>query len=556
MDRLSQELIASIIRYLYNSEKPHPSITRLHKYATVSRSWQYAVERITFCELHIQSSELSHCLDTLRSAQKHRRSLIKQLDLEIILPDYSDEVCLEGETDQEIEDNSRAFTEAVRKLFQIVRVLDTPSNGLHVALSNLRAPNDDVHPKMYNRERFPGGFHPQSTWTARYRGNFVELLEPEALPLVTGVSTFTGDIKFPRNVEPASIVDIATKFQNLEEFTIFTFDYRTFGKEARVKNRTAFAESLLSFRELPLQKLVIDTRTQGQTDERAKIKFFHLPGTTDPLSRALHRVFQNLTSLQLLGCHIISPELFWPSDAESTHPSWPNLRSFSVQFDPRTPHGDWYFMRDPDAPMHPEYVEEYEPFYINPAEDGDGEPAVTANETAEGSKNEANDGAKEGDDGKTGEHENDNEADKDGNNSDNEDGEDDSDDDTSSSSSFDTESSGSDHGGFREMPEAQFRGRPKPATINPLLIAAARAVRCMLRLNDFELSTPTRDDLYDDESHRITTRRFGLTYQRNYRRTDREDSTLTWLVGKWRPDDEVEACWRETIGPNGEFFFK
>lgn len=96
--------------------------------------------------------------------------------------------------------------------------------------------------------------------------------------------------------------------------------------------------------------------------QTADITFFHEPPSNqdikpanllnaqnyDPLSTAFRQTFSqcpNLTSLTLTG--VFDSSLFWPSSQQSPNTlsnCWPNLQFFTVNCDPITPSGHWYFI--------------------------------------------------------------------------------------------------------------------------------------------------------------------------------------------------------------------
>jgi hypothetical protein len=57
LDELPPELLATIVSYLYFSG--------LAKYVAVSRPWQYAIERRTFRNIHLESIDLLAFSSTL-----------------------------------------------------------------------------------------------------------------------------------------------------------------------------------------------------------------------------------------------------------------------------------------------------------------------------------------------------------------------------------------------------------------------------------------------------------------------------------------------------------
>ena len=72
---------------------------------------------------------------------------------------------------------------------------------------------------------------------------------------------------------------------------------------------------------------------------------------TDYLSEAIHRLSlaPNLTNLYITGFAVISQSLFWPEQPNEIPPTWANLEWLEVDFDMKTPDGDWYFLPGPEG---------------------------------------------------------------------------------------------------------------------------------------------------------------------------------------------------------------
>ncbi|EFR01628.1 hypothetical protein MGYG_04631 [Nannizzia gypsea CBS 118893] len=84
----------------------------------------------------------------------------------------------------------------------------------------------------------------------------------------------------------------------------------------------------------------------------------HEPRTSpvDSLNIALHKLSQiaPLTILKLTGGWVVSPELFWPIESEST-PFWPTLEYLEIEPSIVTPDGKYYYTGDPDSiPIDPQ----------------------------------------------------------------------------------------------------------------------------------------------------------------------------------------------------------
>ena len=121
---LSQEIISLVASYLQRWEhNDSANISErgralLPAYATISRSWQYAIERQTFREIAIKSTEL---VDLSHIVVNHRRKSLRRLELIVILPTYTDKACAKFETNEDTQSNNQVFTKAIQNLLALLR---------------------------------------------------------------------------------------------------------------------------------------------------------------------------------------------------------------------------------------------------------------------------------------------------------------------------------------------------------------------------------------------------------------------------------------------------
>lgn len=90
---LSQEIINILASLLQQWEhEDRASIwgrgrALLPAYTTISQPWQYAIEYHTFHEIAVRNTEIN---DLSRIVIKHRRKLLRRLELNVVLPTYAD----------------------------------------------------------------------------------------------------------------------------------------------------------------------------------------------------------------------------------------------------------------------------------------------------------------------------------------------------------------------------------------------------------------------------------------------------------------------------------
>jgi hypothetical protein len=130
MDSLPQEVVDHIASLLVHDPErhgsafefepkascPNPSISG---FATISRTWNKAVENFTFQTLSILNTDLEHFQ---RIAQHDRRRSLRELCLTIVLPTYFDKECGEIESEADKNANNVVFTEVISTLFNILKL--------------------------------------------------------------------------------------------------------------------------------------------------------------------------------------------------------------------------------------------------------------------------------------------------------------------------------------------------------------------------------------------------------------------------------------------------
>ncbi|KAH7035993.1 uncharacterized protein B0I36DRAFT_347700 [Microdochium trichocladiopsis] len=124
MDRLSQELYDTIVSYVAR-------ISAVASLASVSHRWRVSVERRTFREIHLKSSELDFFEHICRQ-RPDRQQYIRTIQFSIILPTYDQEKRGLFESDEDRAANDRAFTIAIIRLLDILS--HWPSENGHLKL--------------------------------------------------------------------------------------------------------------------------------------------------------------------------------------------------------------------------------------------------------------------------------------------------------------------------------------------------------------------------------------------------------------------------------------
>lgn len=227
---LPQELIDLVASYIQRWEYDNrtfiwysgePSRTLLPAYATISRAWQYAIERQTFHAIRIKSTELE---DFCQLLVNHRQKLLKRLELEVILPTYTYEAGAKFETEADRQSNNKAFSKAIRDLLFLlgswhIESLGAGKCGKSLIESSLCLRIRDCYSDMdfgYLRwGKWRPGW-PRDLSDRRYESSLLRLESIEDILKIPQVTSFR--ISYTkRNIEPRSLAMIANKFPNLDD---------------------------------------------------------------------------------------------------------------------------------------------------------------------------------------------------------------------------------------------------------------------------------------------------------------------------------------------------
>ncbi len=232
MANISQEITCLIVSYLPRWEhEDRANISErgralLPAYAAISPSWQYAIERQTFREITIKNTGID---EFSRIVVKHRRLLLRRLELNVVLPTYTDRACTKFETENDKQSNNQVFTEAVKDVlallrswhdeFQITRMdRDAPiEQSFRLCIGDCYSPKDRRENGThldYNNFFFTKS---HDLFQHRYESSLLRLESIEGMQEVPQISSFHRSPS-TRNIEPRSLAMIASKFPNLDSF--------------------------------------------------------------------------------------------------------------------------------------------------------------------------------------------------------------------------------------------------------------------------------------------------------------------------------------------------
>lgn len=273
----------------------------------------------------------------------------------VVLPPYSeDAACLfEKKSDREV--NDEAFSSAFHRLFHIMSTWsprETQRDGVHLSLEDIYSPSDPDEP---NRISDRGNRHKYSYICLRKAGD---------LPLVPAISAF--DIRPPRHPQqrrlaPKTGLELLARMPMVCWAAMELPDTEDRYPAIRRRNRGDLA-SVLRINSLPNSldetlSLYLDSHP-GANQTWHPANLLASDDQPDPVSSALWEASSKLNKLkQLIITGTIDPSLLWPAPLTTRAssiphidplPFWQNITRLRINFDLRTPSGEWYF-RAPDG---------------------------------------------------------------------------------------------------------------------------------------------------------------------------------------------------------------
>jgi hypothetical protein len=367
MDRLPLEIIVHIASYLPAPPRKYPTDTTTAsddrlvrpRIASVSRKWQFAVEPFVFRDIRVKSTELDEFASVFSAAQSRRRSLLKELTADIILPMYSAADCAVWESNQDRLVNDKVASEAVASLFSILSGWGSDP-AIAIALSIA----------LYSPKDHEPHFNPDDPLVPRYAYSYIRLSNADKLPVVSCLKYIFWSAG-ERVFHPSSIVALAAAAPALEQ--VWHVEEPSVFLALTRQLRDDFIQSLEAFRLTPAThewELSIGSHSYDHCQRLPNLVF---PYQHDPLCFAVHQTIGNhLERLYYEGP--VDPSLFWPyAEGEGPRePFWPSLADLCVRLNPGTASGRWYFRAAPgcrynvpasDEPLPADTVEHMPPGY-------------------------------------------------------------------------------------------------------------------------------------------------------------------------------------------------
>ena len=235
MGTISQEITSLITSYLPRWEhNDRANISErgralLPAFATISRSWQHAIEYQTFREITIKSNEL---VELSYIVVNHHGKLLRLLEVNVILPTYTERACAKFEIYKDTQFNNLAFTKAIKDLLVLLRSWHdecrptsndneaSPQRSLRLCIGDCYSLMDCRYRgwEKYQEDRRESELgRRHDLFQHRYESSLLQLESIEGIPEIPQISSFHRS-PGSRNIEPRSLAIIASRFPNLVSF--------------------------------------------------------------------------------------------------------------------------------------------------------------------------------------------------------------------------------------------------------------------------------------------------------------------------------------------------
>ncbi len=345
MDKLPAELIHAIASHL---------TPPLAGYATISSTWQHAIESRTFASVTAYSGVVLFGQFKAVFAAVRRRTLLRNLAFYARLPLRDEDGIIEEPlTRQEVAEDDVAYTHALVALFSFLSTWKYEGHArLTIALRAVTPlPVDDGFGCDFPNYTPELSVAMKSLPAVGFSRNALE--KSGGLPTVPVVCSFTAGC-FGRHLDPAAIPLVARALPNIGTMRYAYHPSTRRLPDLRRTERLALANALSSIARADLRLLTM--LTIYCVDEDPFNEAFNPPSLIGPtpsrdhLSVAFRHISQLpcLRHLCLRGYHVVGSELFEDpgSPVGDSAPTWPALVQLELSISVITPDGRWYFSGD------------------------------------------------------------------------------------------------------------------------------------------------------------------------------------------------------------------
>jgi hypothetical protein len=323
----------------------------LASYATISRIWQFAIERYTFDSIVTFSDDLPRLQRIVGDCPRRRRHVM-ELWYSIDLPLYSLDRQYLVERPEEHQASLEAFQQGVQDIWDVLSkwARDCPGSAVRLILNADAPVNRNPKPSdRFNNEPLAG--HSQQP------EHFLSLDVTTRLPSLPFVSdlgvSFEG-----RHFHPSAMETLIHSLPALRRLHLFVGAPRPKNHELRAEDRKALARALSSPSLHRLEFLSIKMWYDNPNNHSWDMSPSHDPSYPlgDVLNRAICSLAQrSLQYLNLTGSYPISPALWGAGeDGNAINPSseiiFPYLEKVYIEHSHITYDGRWLYTGHPEAP--------------------------------------------------------------------------------------------------------------------------------------------------------------------------------------------------------------
>ncbi|KAJ0413618.1 hypothetical protein BJY00DRAFT_296623 [Aspergillus carlsbadensis] len=330
-----------------------PPSRGLASYATISRTWQFAIERYTFASIVTSSNDLSHLKRIVGNCPR-RRSHVKELWFRVGLPPYRESRRYFVERPREHQANLAAFQRGVQDLWdELARwTTEGPASGMRLVL-NADAPmaRDPDRNKDFDNTDW------EERW--QYPEHFLSLGLDTRLPSLHAVSelgvSFEG-----RHFDPCAIETLILSLPAIRRLHLFLGAPNRKNNDLRAQHAAILARALSSHTLHHLEFLSIRAWYDNPGSHSWDMSPAHDPcyPQGDVLNRAICTLAQrSLRYLNLMGAYPISPALWGECEGEKRDTTncvaeikFPYLEKVYIEHPHITYDGRWLYAGDPEHP--------------------------------------------------------------------------------------------------------------------------------------------------------------------------------------------------------------
>ncbi|KAJ6108259.1 hypothetical protein N7523_009582 [Penicillium sp. IBT 18751x] len=351
---LPPEITGRIVSLLENPLTHIDTKLGLAQYASVNRDWQPIVEERSWAKLRVKTGTPLN-LDQLERLTKEprRQSYIRDMELIVELEPYDEAARAHFETESENERNNQIFSDAIRSILQIVATWRS-SQGISLSVK-AQSPSDLVaSPNRLGRIKAARAERTADILNRRFERNYLRLnaFESQVAPVSIVHTLKIEALADRRQIEAVSCARLVSRFPNLHTLKLLLNDTCKRDKGLRKRNRDELAAH---FHLLPpsIKNLHFHFNYGPPMNHNFSPDEITDEGV-DPLSLKLHKFSQQLETLSIDGM-TFGNELFWPPESNDNPPSWPDLKTISIDYIPTTPSGEWLFVDRSDRDEDDQY---------------------------------------------------------------------------------------------------------------------------------------------------------------------------------------------------------